>query len=191
MGKLDGELIVKRYMDRLYQDFRVESDDEGCTLTMPYLDRHRNFIQVYITKTESGATLSDYGDTISDLRICGLAIDNHGRRQALNEQLSLFGIELDGDELRMSSSWDDSPALLHEFTQGILAIGGLIHMATAEVEERLPEEAEREILRRGLEEDQLGEKDFGTALHEIFKSTDGVDLEIPERDAMPEPPRFD
>lgn len=132
MRRFDGKRIVKRYMDRLYEDFRVDSDDEGCTLTMPYLDRHRNFIQVYITKTDSGVTLSDYGDTIRDLRICGLDIDTESKRQALNEQLNLFGIEIDGDELWMSSSWDDLPTLLHEFSQGILAIGGLIHMADTE-----------------------------------------------------------
>ncbi len=132
MRRFDGKRIVKRYMDRLYEDFRVDSDDEGCTLTMPYLDRHRNFIQVYITKTDSGVTLSDYGDTIRDLRICGLDIDTESKRQALNEQLNLFGIEIDGDELGMSSSWDDLPTLLHEFAQGILAIGGLIHMADTE-----------------------------------------------------------
>lgn len=189
MGKFDGEWIVKRYMDRLYQDFRVESDDEGCTITMPYLDRHRNFVQVYITKTDSGVALSDYGDTISDLRICGLPIDSDIRRQALNEQLNLFGIELNGDELRMSSTWDDLPTLLHEFAQGILAIGGLIHMVT-EVEGRMSVEDVLDVLR-GWDEDLTGERGLGTYLHEMFKSVGGVDLEVPERDAMREPPHFD
>ena len=141
MGKFDGERLVKRYMDRLHEDFRVESDDEGCTLTMPYMDRHRNFIQVYVTETDSGITLSDYGDTIRDLRICGLDMNTESRRQALNEQLSLFDIELDGDELWMSSSWDDLPTLLHEFAQGILAIGGLIHMAAGIEGRQLEEDA--------------------------------------------------
>lgn len=146
MGKLDGELIVKRYMDRLYQDFRIDSDDEGCTITMPYMDRHRNFIQVYIAETASGLILSDYGDTISDLRICGLSIDNDRRRQALNEQLNLFGIELEGEELRMSSTWDDLPLILREFTQGMLAIGDLIHMADTEDDSQSPRESEKASL---------------------------------------------
>ena len=47
------------------------------------------------------------------------------------------------------------------------------------------------IRQGGSERKPLSEKGFGTALHEIFKSVGGVDLEIPERDAMRELPRFD
>ncbi len=32
---------------------------------------------------------------------------------------------------------------------------------------------------------------LGTALHELFKPLGGVDLEIPPREPMPEPPKFD
>ena len=52
------------------------------------------------------------------------------------------------------------------------------------------EEEAREILRVALEEQPLPEKGFGTALHEIFKPARGVELEVPARDAMREPPRF-
>ena len=34
-------------------------------------------------------------------------------------------------------------------------------------------------------------QDLGTAIHEIFKPFGGVELEIPPREPMREPPRFD
>ncbi len=34
-------------------------------------------------------------------------------------------------------------------------------------------------------------KGLGTALHELFKPFGGVELELPPREPMPEPPRFD
>ena len=40
------------------------------------------------------------------------------------------------------------------------------------------------------EKGQLNEK-LGTALHELFKPLGGVDLDIPPREPMPEPPKFD
>ena len=68
------------------------------------------------------------------------------------------------------------------------------HMATY-VRERSrkagnAKEEAREILKTVLEGNPPSEKGFGTALHEIFMSAGGVDLEIPERDPMRQPPRF-
>ena len=52
------------------------------------------------------------------------------------------------------------------------------------------EEEALEILKTALEGSPPPEKGFGTALHEIFKSVGGVELEAPERDPMRKPPRF-
>ena len=52
-------------------------------------------------------------------------------------------------------------------------------------------ERSRKAGKPGEEAGAPQEKGFGTALHEMFKSASDMDLEIPERDAMREPPRFD
>ena len=38
---------------------------------------------------------------------------------------------------------------------------------------------------------EIPEKGLGTAIHELFKPFGGVKLEIPPREPMREPPRFD
>ena len=38
---------------------------------------------------------------------------------------------------------------------------------------------------------EVPSQDLGTAIHEIFKPFGGVELEIPPREPMREPPRFD
>lgn len=38
---------------------------------------------------------------------------------------------------------------------------------------------------------EIPEKGLGTAIHELFKPFGGVELEIPPREPMREPPRFD
>ena len=40
-------------------------------------------------------------------------------------------------------------------------------------------------------EHEVPSQDLGTAIHEIFKPFGGVELEIPPREPMREPPRFD
>lgn len=55
---------------------------------------------------------------------------------------------------------------------------------------RSVEEEAREILRTALQRETPPERGLGTALNNLFKPIGGVDLEIPERDPMREPPRF-
>ena len=56
---------------------------------------------------------------------------------------------------------------------------------------RSMEQEVREILRVELIREAAPVRNLGTTIHEIFKPLGGVDLEIPPREPMREPPRFD
>ena len=56
---------------------------------------------------------------------------------------------------------------------------------------RSMEQEARDILRAALNEDAVPTKKLGTAIHEIFKPFGGVELEIPPREPMREPPQLD
>ena len=56
---------------------------------------------------------------------------------------------------------------------------------------RSMEQEARDILRAALDEEAAPAKNLGTALHELFRPFGGVELDIPSRESMQEPPRFD
>ncbi len=56
---------------------------------------------------------------------------------------------------------------------------------------RSMEQEVRDILRAALDEEVAPIKNLGTAIHELFKPFGGVELELPLRKQMREPPRFD
>lgn len=56
---------------------------------------------------------------------------------------------------------------------------------------RSMEEEARIILRRAVGRRRTPAKGLGSALHELFKPLGGVELDIPPREPMREPPRFD
>ncbi len=56
---------------------------------------------------------------------------------------------------------------------------------------RSMEEEARSILRDAVGREDVPEKGLGTAIHELFKPLGGVELELPPREPMREPPRFD
>ena len=53
------------------------------------------------------------------------------------------------------------------------------------------EEEARNILRAALTTESSQAKNLGTAIHQLFKPFGGVELDIPPREPMREPPRFD
>ena len=56
---------------------------------------------------------------------------------------------------------------------------------------RSMEEEVRGILREAVGREAVPEKGLGTAIHELFKPFGGVELELPPRGPMREPPSFD
>ena len=57
--------------------------------------------------------------------------------------------------------------------------------------DRSMEEEIRAILHHALAEDPVPEKGLGTAICQLFKAADRIELDIPPRQPMREPPRFD
>ena len=56
---------------------------------------------------------------------------------------------------------------------------------------RSMEEEAREILKGALVGRKLPEKNLGQTIHERFARLGGVELELPKREAIPEPPDFE
>ncbi len=56
---------------------------------------------------------------------------------------------------------------------------------------RSMEEEVRLILREAVGRGGVPAKGLGTAIHELFKPFGGIELELPSREPMRDPPRFD
>ncbi len=56
---------------------------------------------------------------------------------------------------------------------------------------RSMEQEAREILKHALEDEEAPVKNLGSAIRARFAPFGGVELEIPPREPMREPPRFD
>ena len=56
---------------------------------------------------------------------------------------------------------------------------------------RSMEQEAREILKEALDTGRPAEKDLAGAIRARFAPFGGVDLELPSREPMPEPPQFD
>ena len=142
MDKLDGEKSVQRYVDWLRDHSETNIyEDKVCEITLPFLNRRRSCIQVYVSRTESGLMVSDEGETIGDLRFCGFDIDTSARQEMLNRILRSFSVKLVGkDELQVLTSEEDLPDYINELALCMLAVDRMIFSTSPAKVARLAEE---------------------------------------------------
>ena len=132
MDTLNGERVIQRYTDWLRESSETKCFDNGvCEITLPLLNRRRSWIQIFATKTDSGVLLSDYGETIGDLRFSGFDIDDtETRREQLHSILRSFGVTLVGkDELQILTSEEKLPDYMNELVQCMLTVDLMIYTA--------------------------------------------------------------
>ncbi len=152
MTTFDCQLLVEQYSEWIREGLNVEEKNGSCVITSPFLDRHHDYLQIYVQQSETGYSLSDDGYTLRDLKISGLEINTERRTEALHNAIRPFGIQLSGDELQIAADTiSDFPQKKHDLIQAMLAVGDLIHLAQATVTIVFKEDVGRYLRAQGVQ----------------------------------------
>ena len=135
-------MITKvREFTTIYSDwFRdatvTRTSEEWTIIDIPLLDRHNDYLQIYVRDTESGYLLTDDGDTLVDLEMSGCPVNTEKRQELLAYTLRRFGTEqnLETKELFIETSADGFAAGMHNLIQSMLAVGNLFYTVEQRVD---------------------------------------------------------
>ena len=133
MTKEECRQLVDSYVDWLRRGISVESVENACELTTPFLDRHNDHIQVYAERQNGKIILSDDGYIFSDLRTSGLELTTPKRRSVVETALRGFGVQLDGNRLLVEASPRNLGQRVHSLVQAMLALNDMFVMAQPRV----------------------------------------------------------
>jgi Domain of unknown function DUF1829/Domain of unknown function DUF1828 len=146
--------LVENYITWLRERIKLaEIPHSGgwMELTTPFLDRHNDFLQIYVQPTTDGKfILSDDGYTIAELERSGCLINTPKRKEIFQEALRAFGLTEDGGELQTTSTESNFPLKKHLFLQGMLAIGDMFYMAAPTVASLFREDVEAWLDAQGV-----------------------------------------
>ena len=95
MSALDCYQLIALYTNWLKERVRIKTIGDICELTTPFVDRHNDYMQIYVKATPSGMLLTDDGYTLRDLEISGLEFNAERRKNELKIILNGFGVSLD------------------------------------------------------------------------------------------------
>src|SRR4051812_19092854 len=118
--------LIEIYIDWL-RERSSERELEGGwkELSLPLMDRHNDFLQVYARQESNGIRITDDGATIRDLKQVGCDLKSRTRRRMLAEKiLKGFGLSpeiLDSGVIVSTAVNGDFPWKLHGVLQSMLA----------------------------------------------------------------------
>ncbi|SHK55154.1 DUF1829 domain-containing protein [Paramaledivibacter caminithermalis] len=124
---INSKKFIDSYLSWLKENMSIKTiKDDVLELTSPFLDRHNDYMQIYIIKTDNGYILSDDGYTINDLMLSGLEFNTAKRKKILNTILNGYGVELDeNDILKVKCNIANFPIKKHNLLQAMLSVNDL------------------------------------------------------------------
>ncbi|MDR0564768.1 MAG: DUF1829 domain-containing protein [Azoarcus sp.] len=126
--------LINRYYDWLKAKTNWREIKGWSEITTPYLDRHNDYVQIYLKEQDDGWVLTDDGYTLADLAQSGCEIDTPRRKALLATTLNGFGVQQNSDALEIKATEDNFPLRKHNLLQAILAVNDLFYVARANVE---------------------------------------------------------
>jgi len=125
----DIQQLLDAYYAWLKDKTALRQIDQWVEITTPYLDRHNDYVQIYIKKTNSGFILTDDGYTITDLEQSGCKLESHKRQDLLKMTLNGFGVQLDGKALQVHASPENFALRKHNLVQAMIAVNDMFYLA--------------------------------------------------------------
>lgn len=180
MSDRDCIELVDEYVNWLREQIKVSEINGACEITTPFLDRHNDFLQIYLFKEGDKYVLSDDGYILSDLRMSGVDINTEKRLSILQTILQGFGVKQNGFELQVRSSKRDLALHKHSLLQAMLAVNDLFMVAQPRVASFFLEDVEQYL--------RLNKVRFIPKVSFIGKSgySHNFDFAIPQSEHAPE-----
>lgn len=140
---LDMSLMIDDYFQWLRQRTAWRQIGEGLEITTPYLDRHNDYLQIYLLPTADGYLLTDDGTILNDLAESGCRVDTPKRQGLLRMTLASYGVQQAGDELQVTTTREQFARNKHNLVQAMLAVNDLFYLAEPTVAAVFAEDVEQ------------------------------------------------
>jgi hypothetical protein len=125
----DIQRLLNGYLKWLNESISLRQVDEWVEITTPFLDRHNDYLQIYVKKDNGGYVLTDDGYILEDLKISGCKIDTEKRQALLSATLKGFGVQNDRGILTIKTTEKAFPQKKHNILQAMLAVNDLFYLS--------------------------------------------------------------
>ncbi len=135
--------MVEEYRGWLRDRTALKSVGDNVEITTPFLDRHNDYLQIYVQRRGRGFLLTDAGYVVDDLESSGCHLDSARRQELLQLAVDGFGVRLNHGALEVEASAPDFALRKHSLIQAMLAVNDLYYVSAPVVTSLFLEEVTR------------------------------------------------
>ena len=176
--------LIESYITWLSNRIELEDVKGVCQITTPFLDRHNDHLQIYVTRIGDKIRLSDDSYTLADLEMSGFSMTPR-RKQTLESILRGFAVEMDGNELSVIADKKDFPQRKHGLIQAMLAVDDMFMISTPSVAQYFKDDVEKFLkenkIRYVKDASFTGTSGFTHQFHFVIPASPDHSQRYPER----------
>jgi len=142
---MNCQKIIENYIKWIKDNTSIKSikDGNSCEITVPFLDRHNDHLQIYVLKEGNKYKLTDDGYTIADLKMSGMEINTPKKEKIFKTVLNGFGVKHgDNDELYIEANLNNIGQKKHYLLQAILAVNDMYVLSQENIHSLFKEDVE-------------------------------------------------
>ena len=134
---MDIQNLIDNYTKWLKQEIRFAQFDEYYELTVPYLDRFNDYLQIYVKQNSDGRIfITDDGYIISNLMSSGMKLrTGPGKRRQIERIIRNHGLLNENDSICVYAKPDEFPQKKHSMIQAMLAVDDLYEQGRQQTED--------------------------------------------------------
>lgn len=142
----DVSPIIDEYVKWIKDNTSIRSikGDLATGIVTPFLDRHNDHIEIYITrKEEDSYVLTDDGHTLGDLEMSGFSLSSPKRERLFKSILSGFGVKYgENNELYIEANMSNIGQKKHYLLQAIISVNDMYSLSQESVMQFFKEDVE-------------------------------------------------
>lgn len=147
---------IQTLLDEYWRWLKDETDlqflDKWIQVDTPFLDRHNDYLTIYIKGSNGKYLLTDDGYIVDDLEQSGCRIQSPKRKLLFETTLRGFGVQTNEQTkaLEVWSSREDFAMKKHGLVQAMLAINDLFYLATPTIKGLFLEDVENWLTENNI-----------------------------------------
>lgn len=126
---MNVEALLDDYYKWLKDKTAWKQLKDWVEITTPYLDRHNDYIQLYLKQEGRHYILTDDSYTIEDLEQSGCSLDSTKRQKLLEMTLNGFGVQRLESQLFVKTTEQNFAINKHNLVQAVLSVNDMFYLA--------------------------------------------------------------
>ena len=139
------EQIADSYVNWLKQKITFKELQNAVEITTPFMDRHNDYLQIYVQQKGNKLTLSDAGYILTDLKLSGCDVYSSPKRKKLLQTiLNGYGVKVSAkEELFVDTTIESFPQKKHMLVQSMMTVNDMFMTSRENVQSIFLEEVDQ------------------------------------------------